>query len=711
MSIFTLEKVDGLAIVTMDDPSQPQNVLNTQVQADYEAVFDAIEADKKLTGLVFKSGKPGCFLAGADISMLQDIESEQQAYDSCKMLHAFFQRIIDLPVTTVAAIDGTCLGGGLELSLAFDYRVASTAKATKIGVPEVQLGILPGGGGTQRLPRLVDLPSALDMLLTGKQLKADKAKRLGLVHAAVEPQVLLDVAKKFANKAKPKQKTSFKHWLMRSVVGRKFIIAQARKGVMKATKGHYPAPLKILEVVNKGLGTSLAKGLDLEAKGFAELLMTPESAQFVNLFFATTDLKKDSGVDSDVEARPVEKVGVLGAGLMGAGIAYVSVDRAKKFVRLKDVSTAGLAKGIAYVGKLLDKRLARRSIRPDQHLQLANQLSGSTDYTGFANADVVIEAVFEDLSLKQKMVADIEAVAEQSQDKKEIIFATNTSAIPIDDIAKGAKHPERVVGMHYFSPVEKMPLLEVVTGAKTADWVTATVVELGKQQGKTVIVVNDGPGFYTTRILVPYNMEAMRLVLEGVAIEEIDKALEQFGMPVGPIKLMDEVGIDVGAHIVVTLNDAFGERIPLIEGMDKVIDDNRHGRKNGRGFYDYSSSGKGKVVDKSIYSVVGIDQPGSKKMAASEIVDRVTLAMLNEAAYCLGEGILRSARDGDIGAIFGLGFPPFLGGPFRYMDNLGIETVVEKLQALESKFGARFTPAPALLERAKSGQKFYVDDK
>jgi 3-hydroxyacyl-CoA dehydrogenase/enoyl-CoA hydratase/3-hydroxybutyryl-CoA epimerase len=317
--------------------------------------------------------------------------------------------------------------------------------------------------------------------------------------------------------------------------------------------------------------------------------------------------------------------------------------------------------------------------------------------------EVVIEAVFESLDLKQKMVADIESLSGEA----ETVFATNTSAIPIDDIAAKAKHPERIVGMHYFSPVEKMPLLEIITGKKTADWATATAVELGKQQGKTVIVVNDGPGFYTTRILVPYNMEAVRLVLEGVSIEDVDTAMEEFGFPVGPIKLMDEVGIDVGAHIVETLNSAFGARIPLIDGIETLIADDRKGRKNKKGFYDYAGKSKGKEVDSSIYKLMGIDNPGSKSVRAELIAERVVLTMLNEAAYCLNENILRSARDGDIGAIFGLGFPPFLGGPFRYMDSLGIDTVVTKLKMLEKEHGDRFSPAPILVELAETGRQFH----
>ena len=703
MSVFDLEKKDGIAIVTMNDPNEAQNVINESLQDGFDSLFADLQSDSSLTALIFRSSKPGCFLAGADISIFQTIETVEQAREGSKLLHATFQKLVDLPMVTVCAIDGVCLGGGLELALAFDYRIASTAKSTRLGVPEVQLGVLPGGGGTQRLPRLIDLPTALDLMLTGKQLDAKRAKKAGLVDTICKPEVLMQVARKYAAKGKPNRQKSIKEKIMDTSPARAYVFSQARKTVMKASKGMYPAPLKILDVVKYGLETSLERGLDIEAQGFAELVVTPESKQLVNIFFATTELKKDTGVDSNETARPIDQVGVLGAGLMGAGIGYVTIDKAKTSVRLKDINPEGLANGISYIGKIVDKKLARRRIKPHQRQSIMARLTGTIDYSGFANSDVVIEAVFESLDLKQKMVTDIEGLTAN----RETIFATNTSAIPIDDIASKAKHPERIVGMHYFSPVEKMPLLEVVKGSKTADWATATAVELGKQQGKTVVVVNDGPGFYTTRILVPYNMEAVRLVLEGVSIEEIDAALEKFGMPVGPIKLMDEVGIDVGAHIVVTLNEAFGDRIPLLDGIDTVMDDDRKGKKNGRGFYDYSAQSKGKKVDQSIYTLMGVSDPGHAQLKRQDISERIILCMLNEAAYCLEDGILRSARDGDIGAIFGLGFPPFLGGPFRYMDTLGAATVVDKLQALKAEHGERFTPAPSLLKLAKSGKGFY----
>lgn len=705
MSVFTLEKNNGVAIISMNDSDSAQNVLNKQIQDEFEQVFTSIENDPTVRALVFQSSKPNCFIAGADIGMLQGIESIEQARDTCQLLHNLTQRIIDLPMTTVAAINGSCLGGGLELALAFDYRIASDDKSTRIGVPEVQLGLLPGGGGTQRIPRLISLPTALDLILTGKQLNAVRAEKAGLIDETVSADALLDVAFKYTHKSKPARVKKLTEKLLDNRFVRGFIIGQARKKTIKLTKGKYPAPLKILDVIEQGMNTDLARGLQIEAQGFAELLMTPESAQLVNIFFAATDLKKDTGVDGGTAvARPVDTVAVLGAGLMGAGIAYVSIDKANKSVRLKDISVDGVAKGVKYVGKILDTKRQKRHIKAHQRDAIMSRLTSTVDYSGFKNTDVVIEAVFESLELKQKMVADIEQV----QNNKEIIFASNTSAIPIDSVAAKAKFPERIIGMHYFSPVEKMPLLEVINGSKTADWVTATAVELGKQQGKTVIVVNDGPGFYTTRVLVPYGMEAVRMVLEGVSIEDVDSALTAFGMPIGPVKLMDEVGIDVGAHIVETLNDAFGDRLPLIESMGQLLSDKREGKKNGRGFYDYGTDSKGKQVDASIYSVMNVSQPGSKTMPATDIAERIILVMLNEAAFCLGENILRCARDGDIGAIFGLGFPPFLGGPFRYMDTIGAKQVVAKLQTLEAQHGKRFTPAPMLLELAQTDGAFYA---
>ena len=433
MSVFTLEKNDGIAVISMNDQSVAQNVLNKEIQREFENVFDDVANDPSLTGLVFQSTKPACFIAGADITMLQSIETQEQAREASQLLHALTQRITDLSITTVVAINGSCLGGGLELALAFDYRVAADTKSTKIGVPEVQLGILPGGGGTQRLPRLIDLPTALDLILTGKQLNAARAKKAGLVDAVVHADVLQAVTTKYTLKGKPSRKKSVIQKLMSTSLARNVIISQARKKTLKLTKGKYPAPLKILDVIEQGVGVDLIPGLAIEAQGFAELLMTDESKQLVNIFFAVTDLKKDSGVDSQKQAKAINNIAVLGAGLMGAGIAYVSIDKAGKTVRLKDIDINGLSKGIEHVGKLFDKKVKRRFIKAYQRDALMSQLTGTVDYSGFKGSDIVIEAVFESLELKQKMISDIESL-----DGNDTIFATNTSAIPIDDIAAQA---------------------------------------------------------------------------------------------------------------------------------------------------------------------------------------------------------------------------------------------------------------------------------
>lgn len=705
----------GILTITLDIAGESMNVLRLNLIEELTTAFNIAEENSDVVGVVFTSGKDDNFIAGADIAMIAETNSAEEASELAKKLQDATLMIERLNKPTVAAINGACLGGGLEIAMAFDYRVASNHKKTKFGLPEVQLGLLPGGSGTQRLPRFVDLPTALDLILTGKQLDSRRALKAGLISDVCAPSILQATAESYVakGKAKPK-KRSLMQKMMALAPARSFIFQQARKKTLAKTLGNYPAPLKIIEAMQVGLENGFDQGLFTERTGFGELAMTPESYQLRQIFFATTELKKDNGVDQAssskskkaVEARPVDKVGVLGAGLMGAGIAYVSAKNAGATVRIKDRDNAGIARGVGYINGILKKRVSRRRMKELEKRQLQSKITATTDYSGFKSADIVLEAVFEDVDLKRKMIADIEAVS----DKKEIIFATNTSAIPINEIAKGAKQPERVIGMHYFSPVEKMPLLEVITGSKTADWVTATCVDFGKKQGKTVIVVNDGPGFYTTRILGPFIQEAIHMICEGVSVESIDAALKQAGFPVGPITLLDEIGIDVASHISDTLHTAFGDRAKPVEAMQAVISDERKGRKNKRGFYDYSGAikkGAERPVDESIYRLLGVHNPGSNNLSADKIVDRCVLQMVNEAIYCLDEKVLRSARDGDIGAIFGLGFPPFLGGPFRYVDAKGIETVLSQLNQLQEVYGDRFKPAPLLEKMSKNEQSFY----
>jgi len=712
---------NGVAVVTMDVPGESQNTLRADFTDEFARVFSGLESDSMVRGVVFTSAKPGSFLAGADISMLEGIETAEQGATLARGGQDAMSRIADFPKPVIAAIDGAALGGGLELALACHERVASDGPKTKLGVPEVQLGLLPGAGGTQRLPRLIGVQPALDLMLTGKQVDARRARKMGLVDEVVPSSIVVDVAAEralaLAEEGFPKKPEPFfdrlRHLLdpdelqeialAKNPAGRRVLFEQARKQTLSKTKGNYPAPEKILEVVRVGLERGMARGLEAEAKAFGELLVTPEAAELMGIFFATQALKKDNGVDDpNVEARPVGKVAMLGAGLMGAGITYVTSQLAGVPVRLKDKDDAGLLRGLAHVRKELDGRVKRKRMSVRDAERVMSYVTGTTTYDGFFDVDVVIEAVFEDLGLKHQMVRDVESVG-----KKDVIFASNTSSIPIGRIAEASAHPETVIGMHYFSPVEKMPLLEIITTDRTADWVTATCVELGKKQGKTVIVVRDGVGFYTSRILGPYMNEAAFIFGEGVPVEQIDRALVQWGYPVGPIKLLDEVGVDVAAKVGGIVHEAFGDRMAPPAGFEKLLADDRKGRKNGRGFYLYAEGEKAKEVDETVYQVLGVEP--TTEMPADEIAERCALQMVNEAALCFGEGILRSARDGDVGAVFGLGFPPFRGGPFRWVDAVGPQAVVRKLERYQDRYGARFTPAPVLAEMARDGRTFHGD--
>jgi 3-hydroxyacyl-CoA dehydrogenase/enoyl-CoA hydratase/3-hydroxybutyryl-CoA epimerase len=714
---FEIERrADGVAVVWMDVPGEPLNTLKASFADEFEATFGALEADDAVEAVVFASKKKGCFIAGADVAMIAAAKSEAEVTALAQGGQRAIDRLARFPKPVVAAIDGVALGGGLEVALGCHARVASSGKETKLGFPECLLGLLPGASGTQRLPRLIGVQPALDLMLTGKTIDAKKARRLGLVDDVVRPSILLEVAAAAAlarvqteRGARATRPTEEKRLdldalaelaLTRNPLGRKLLFDQARKKLHAKTRGLYPAQDRILDVVKLGLEEGFEAGLEAEARAFGALARTPESEAMRGLFFATNALKKDSGVDDPaVEPRPVDEVGMVGAGLMGAGITYVTAAVAKTEVRLKDKDAEGLLGGLRYVRDLADGRVRRKAMRPAEADALMATITATLDYGGFKGADVVIEAVFEDLELKRRTLREVEAAG-----RDDVIFASNTSSLPIAALAEASAHPETVIGMHYFSPVPKMPLLEVVVTEQTAPWVTATCVALGKKQGKHVIVVNDGVGFYTTRVLSPMLNEAAHLVAEGVPIDVVDRALVGWGFPVGPLKLTDEVGIDVGAKIGAILFEAFGERMAPPRVMTKIIEDGRKGRKNGRGFYRYGGRTKG--VDESVYDVLGV-RPGGAEASAEEIALRCALALVNEAARCFGEGVLRSARDGDVGAVFGLGFPPFRGGPFRFVDRLGAGEVVRRLEALHATHGGRFAPAPALVRMAKDGTSFH----
>ncbi|MAK70534.1 MAG: fatty acid oxidation complex subunit alpha FadJ [Idiomarinaceae bacterium] len=701
---FSLEiKDNGVAVITIDVPGESMNTLKDTFADEVGQLMNQLESNSDVKGVVFISGKPGSFIAGADINMINDCDTAADAESLARKGQAMFDRIEQLKVPVVAAINGACLGGGLELAMACHVRVATDNSKTQLGLPEVQLGLLPGSGGTQRLPQLVGVQQGITMMLTGKQLRAKQAQKAGLVDEVVPESILLDAAIKHALKAKPKAKKAqlkgISKVLEATSYGRNIIYKKASEQAQKKAQGNYPAIDKIIDSVRAGVEKGREAGLDKEARSFGELAMTRESFQLRQIFFATTEMKKETGADG-VKPADIHRVGVLGGGLMGGGIAYVTAAKAGLPARIKDISHEGITHALHYSYERLNKKVKRRHMRRAEMEHTMLSLSGTLDYSGFERVDVVIEAVFEDLDLKQKMVADIEQNA-----KPETIFATNTSSLPITQIAAKAQRPENVIGLHYFSPVDKMPLAEIITHEGTSNETIATTVALAKKQGKTPIVVKDGAGFFVNRILAPYMNEAARLVLAGEPIEHVDKALLKFGFPVGPVTLLDEVGIDVGAKVAAILRKELGERFEPPAAFDKLIDDDRKGKKNQKGFYQYGKDVKGKPVDKSVYSLLNIEP--QQKLEREEIAELCVLPMLNEAAYCLQEGIIRSPRDGDIGSVFGIGFPPFRGGPFRYMDEMGIGALVAKLEKLAEQRGDRYKPAPLLVEMAEQQRRFY----
>lgn len=710
---------DGVAIVTYDIVGESVNTLRADFVDAFTKVFGEVESNPDVRAAVLRSGKKD-FIVGADISMLDALQSAADAEAMVRRGHEAIGRLVDAKKPVVAAVHGQALGGGFEVALACHARVMSDTPKTMFGLPEVQLGLLPGLSGLQRLAQLTSLQVALDYGLTGKNMRAAKAKKLGVADDLVPEAILLDVAcelaLKMASGEKPKRGKKrglidtdglMKLALEDNPLGRKVLFSKARETLRDKTGGHYPAPERIVDVLEKLGSDGLEASQSLEAQCFGELVMSEVSANLRSIFFATTALKKDKGVDDpSVEARPVQKIAMLGAGLMGAGIAYVSIDKGYD-VRLKDRDHEGLGRGVKYVDDILKGRVKKRRLDKPGRMERLARLSTTVDYQGMKNVDLVIEAVFEDLSLKQRVLKEVEDNGPEG-----VIFASNTSSIPIGKIAETAKHPENVVGMHYFSPVHKMPLLEVIRTEQTADEVVATAVAVGKKQGKTVIVVNDGVGFYTSRILGPLMNEASYMLTEGVAVEDIDKAMTSFGWPVGPLALLDEVGIDVAAHVGPIMLAEFGERLTPPASVQRLVEDGRKGRKNERGIYLYGEAAKGKkkVVDESVYGVLGLPTPtpGKSPISRETIQERCNLQFVNEAFHCMGEGILRSARDGDVGAIFGLGFPPFLGGPFRWVDALGGAEVLRRIEGYQDQFGVRWTPAPALVDLAKSGKTIHA---
>ena len=703
MSAFSLERDDRVAVVLFDLPGASVNTLTTAVGDELIGLLERLAGDDTVDAAVLISGKTDMFIAGADIDQFVALVTTEDAGQLSRAGQQMVEQVAAFPKPLVAAIHGACLGGGLELAMATRYRVASDAPVTQLGLPEVQLGIIPAASGCQRLPRLIGLPSALDMILTGRPARPARALRIGLVDEVVPESILRQVATaaaaRLATGWQPRRRARRRVQrllLERNPLGRWLVLRQARRQVLKRTGGHYPAPLAAIDAIGRGLARGTAAGLAREAELFGELAVGQVSRRLVQIFLATTALKKDAGV----EVRPVERLGVIGAGFMGAAIAGVAALRAGVDVRLRDTDWDRVARGIATATHTLDEALRRRRLDKYEHYRRSALLSGSPDAAGFRRRDLVIEAVFEEVGVKRQAIADLELVVTD-----ECVLASNTSTIPIGRLQEGARRPERIVGMHFFSPVERMPLVEVIRGPATADWATAVAVRFGQRLGKTVIVVRDAPGFWVNRILAPYLNEAGWLLDEGATIDAIDRAMTRFGFPVGPLALLDEVGLDVAGKAAAVLHDALGARLAPAPAVGRLIEDGRLGRKSGRGFYRYTRS-KRREPDESVRDLIR-PRPAARRPTPAETERRLLLAMLNEAARAMSEEIVRSPGEGDLGAVMGFGFPPFLGGPLRHIDDQGATAIVAELEDYADRIGPRFAPADLLVEMARTARTFY----
>ena len=679
--------------IVLDAPDKPVNLLTPDAVRDLGEILDRLFREPP-SAIVLESAKPGVFIAGADIHVLADISGRAEAEQLARHGRDILWKFQTVRCPTFAAIAGAALGGGLEAALYCDYRIVSDHPKTRLGLPEVQLGIIPGFGGTQTLPRLIGLRPALDLILTGRQIDGRRAEKIGLAdrcvpHDTFEDQVRLFVLTHPKKSRMPRHSAPF--FLMRELV-----LALAKRGVLNKTHGQYPAPLRAIEAVRRGVGRPLSEGLRAETEQFAELPGTPECRNLIRTYFLMEKFKKLSLLPPGApQIRMPENCAVIGAGTMGAGIAGHLASCGLK-VRLKDVEAGFVQKGLRAIDRSVSGQLAKRRIRAEEARDRMARVAPALSYEPLRGAGIVIEAVLEDLALKRKVFDELEAAAPAGA-----ILATNTSSLPISKMTDGRALRSRFVGLHFFNPVEKMPLVEVVVADETSDETRQFAVEFVKHIKKTPIVVRDRPGFLVNRLLMPYLNEAVILLSEGCRIESIDAAGRAFGMPMGPLHLIDVVGLDVAEKVSQVLHAAYGERMSPCPLFERFRNEKRLGQKNAKGFYLYD--GDKKYADRSIYAALPRD-PG---MAAVDLTDRLILSMVNEGARALGDGIVSDADTVDVGMLLGAGFPPFRGGLLRYADDRGVRTVVDRLNALADKFGGRFAPAPNLVELSLRGGRFH----
>ncbi|WP_022940448.1 3-hydroxyacyl-CoA dehydrogenase NAD-binding domain-containing protein [Psychromonas hadalis] len=707
----------GVATLLFDVENEKINKLDANTLLELKDHLSVLAINQDIKLLVFESAKEGIFIAGADINEIKDIITLDEAYQKARFGQQILHQISQLPFSTLAVINGACVGGGCELALACRYRIMSDDKKAIIGLPEVSLGIIPGFGGCVRLPKLIGLQAALQLILTAKLIPAKQALRLKLIDAIYNHSLARDAIDtfigkllndvKFSKQIKAKRNKSFSQKLLEdNPLGRSLIFKKATQNLLQKTEGHYPAPLQALKVIERIVNMHTEDALEEELHGFAEVAITDVSKNLIQLFFTNEALKKESGIsDTTIKAQTIHQASVLGAGVMGGGIAWL-FSKNDKNVRLKDIEWNAVAKGYQTANLYYQQMKKHRKIKEDQIRYKMSHIAGCINYNGFKQIDVVVEAVVENMEVKKRVLAEVEA-----QLPEHAILASNTSSLSITDMATDLKRPENMIGMHFFNPVNRMPLVEIIPGEKTSQQTIASTVQLAKQLGKTPIVVGNCAGFLVNRILIPMLNEAALILQEGGSVIEIDKAIKQFGLPMGPFVLADEVGIDIGFHVATILEQAYGERMKVAGIFTHLFKEEKLlGKKSGLGFYKHVEKSPIRY-NKSIDSILTFYQADNhikpQSFNAEMIVDRCILVMVNEAVRCLQEDIIKNPAYLDMAMLMGTGFPAFRGGLLKYADNRGLQNVCDKLTELSELYGQRFIPAQLLLDKAKNQQTFY----
>lgn len=708
-NVFTLEELPGsIAVLTFDTPEKKVNTLGRAVLEELGRFVVQLEKRTDLKGLLLRSGKPGQFIAGADLNELGALAyiPKDQVNAALAGGHQLFDRVSNLPFPTVSLIDGPCMGGGTELSLAMDERIASDNPKTRIGLPEVTIGLIPGWGGTQRLPRLVGLNYAIEMICSGEPVTPQKAATIGLVFDAVSAEKLVAEGCRLIEYLQQSGDWKTSRERRRRPLGltedqMRFAFACAEGQIKLKTKGQPSASLVALKALQGGVNLPLEEGLAVERKVADEVVGSEMSANLIGVFFMNTALGRDRGIAADnVQPRPIRRAGVLGSGLMGAGIATAHA-RSGIPCAMVDVTDERLADGMARARKVVESRIEIGRASPNDMVQLLSFLSASTSHTPFADCDVVVEAITENEKLKTEAYRQLAGAM-----RDDAILASNTSTISITRMAQAAKHPERFVGMHFFFPVDRMQLVEVIRGEKTSDETVVTIVELARKLRKTPIVCNDCAGFLVNRILMPYMNEAVLLLLEGASMDQVDRVATRFGFPMGPIALHDLVGLDTAFYAGKVMSAAYADRTVENPLLGKLVQSGRLGKKSGAGFRKFVGKQGTPTADATIIPILDACRTASRTISDEEVEDRLLFTMLMEAVRTLEEQIVREPMHVDMGLILGIGFPPFRGGLLRWCDNVGAAKILERVKNYES-LGKRFAPTSEFQAMAQRAKKFY----